>query len=383
MKQLAQATEILHTQTDAQSLVSANGEPTLRMLYELAWCYRAQADAQTDAARINLAHDSLEKIRSRWPKEQEMPASLTAPDIALADVPVQPAEQKARDSYQKLIFAGPATALASQARFELAELLSQRGQIDAALELLATALENQPPKPLAQRIKIRVAAALLAKKNPVSALAQLKPILADKETAVAAEARYLAGEANIQQQEWPKAIESLLPFRDQDPYRNAQGIADRALARLGFAYAQAGQWDASRQTYDTLLNRFGQSPFVDEARLGMGLSLQSQKRYDDAVNIYLDLTRRSASESAAMAMVNIGVCRQEQKRPDDALKSLLLVPMTYDYPDCTAAAWYQAGRAQADNKKPEEAAKLWNRVVKEYPGTTWATLAQQRLAEMK
>jgi TolA-binding protein len=57
--------------------------------------------------------------------------------------------------------------------------------------------------------------------------------------------------------------------------------------------------------------------------------------------------------------------------------------MTYDYPDCSAAAWYQAACVHADNKNADEAAKLWNRVVKDYPTTSWATLAQKRLTEIK
>jgi TolA-binding protein len=384
LKPLAQATDLLRTQADAQALAAANAEPTLRMIYELAWCYRVQGEAETDAARVKLQHDAVEKVRSHWPKDaSNPPAVLSAPEIPLTDIPIQPSEQKARDSYQRVIFAGPATALASQARFEMAELLSQRGQYDAALDLMATALENQPPKDLTQRIKIRVAAALLAKNSPEPALAQLRPILADKDTAMASEARYLAGEASILQKDWPKAIEMLIPFRDQDPFRNAPEIADRALLRLGYAYAQSKQWEPSRQAYEALVSRFAQSPCVNDARFGMGWAMQNQQRFDEAVNLYNDLRNRTAAEPAARALLNIGVCRLEQKKPDDALKLLLAVPLTYDYPDTTAGAFYQAARAQVDIKQPQEAAKLWSRVVKEFPTTQWASLAQQRLAELK
>jgi TolA-binding protein len=72
----------------------------------------------------------------------------------------------------------------------------------------------------------------------------------------------------------------------------------------------------------------------------------------------------------------------EQKRPADAAKALLTVAYTYDYPEWTAPAWYEAGRALAEEKKQEEAAKLWRRVVQEFPKSKWAPLAQQRLAEL-
>ena len=114
----------------------------------------------------------------------------------------------------------------------------------------------------------------------------------------------------------------------------------------------------------------------------MGLALQNMKRFDEAVNQYGEVTKRTAAEVAARAQFQIGLCRVEQKRPADATKALLAVAYTYDYPEWTAPAWYEAGRALAEEKKQEEAAKLWRRVVQEFPASKWAPLAQQRLAEL-
>ncbi|MDB5354262.1 MAG: hypothetical protein JWN24_715 [Phycisphaerales bacterium] len=382
-KDLAQAAESLRGQAEAQAQKSPGSEAHLRMMYELAWCYRVMADAEADAVTVKRQQDAVEKVRANWPKDAGSPPALGAAEVPLASVPVQPSEQKARECYQKVIAAAPAAKLASQARFELAELLSRRGETDAALVQLATALENSPPPELAQRIKLRVAAALLAKDNAASALAQAKPVMEAKDSPVAGEARYLVGECFIRQQDWPRAIETLLPFRDQDPLRNTAGLADHALLRLGYAFTQTNQWEPSRQAYEILVNRFGQSIWCDEARFGMGWALQNQKRYDEAVNVYADLTRRSASESAARAQVNIGICRNEQKRPAEALKALLAVPLTYDYPECSAAACYEAARAHLDSQQPKEATQVLQRVVKDYPATKWASMAQQRLAEIK
>lgn len=384
LKLLAAAAQALQAQADASPPAAAGSEATLRMLYELAWCYRVAGDDETDAARLKLQRDALEKVRARWPKDQpKLAAGISTPEIALSDVPVQPGEKKAQELYQRLIAAAPASALASQARFELAELLCQRDQVDAALDLLATALENQPPKALAQRIKVRVAAALLAKNNPAPALAQLKPILADKDSPVGPEALYLSGEAQIQQRDWAKAIEALLPFRDQDPYRNIPGITDHALMRLGHALEQSSQWDPARQTFEAVVGRFPQSEWVDHARFEVGWCFQSQKRYDQAVNAYADLIRRAVSEPAARAQLNIGVCRLEQKQPAEALKTLLLVPLSYDYPELGAAACYHAAQALLDSQKPQEAMLLLQRVLKDYPRSQWASLAHKKLVEMR
>ena len=353
--------------------------------YELAWCGRLQADVETDAARRKLQSETAEKLRAKLVKEGVQPSALPppAPQVATADLPITKAEQQARQDYQALIAAGPSSPLAAQARYELAELLINRGEHDAALDYLVVALENTPPVETAEHIKLRIAACLLAKNDGKNALAQAKAVLLNPKSPAAAEARYLVGEALIRQQDWPKAVEALLPFRDQDPWRNAPEVADRALLRLGYAYAQSGNWDASRQACEALVGRFAQSPWADEARYAIGWAQQNQKRYDEACNAYAEVTRRTASEAAAKAQYNIGVCRAEQKRYPEALKALDAVAYTYDYPEWSASACYQAALIQSEQKQPAEAVKLLQRVVKDYPDSHMATLAKQRLSEFK
>ena len=62
---------------------------------------------------------------------------------------------------------------------------------------------------------------------------QLQIVLQNAASPVLPEARFLAGEAFLQAKDWNAAIERLVPFRDQDPYRGVPELADRALLRLG------------------------------------------------------------------------------------------------------------------------------------------------------
>ena len=361
-------------------------EPHLRVLYEMAWCYRALADAEVEAARARLRRESLERLQAKAAKDVppgQSPAAVPSPDIPAAAVPPPPSEKAARDAYQNLIAAAPQAPLAVQARFELAEMLAQRSDPDGALELLAEALTNNPPAELADAIRLRMAACFLARKDPKSALAQVQPVAANPASPFAAEARYLAGEASVQQQDWAKAIEKLVPFRDQDPFRNVPEVADRALLRLGYAYAQTGQWDASRQALDALVQRFAQSAWANEARYGIGWAWQNQKQHDNAVAAYAEVTRRTAAEVAARAQVQIGLCRLEQKRYPEAAQALLVVPFTYDYPEWQGQALCEAARAYVEMNQPGEAAKLLERVVRDFSKSPWAQVAQRRLAQIK
>jgi tetratricopeptide (TPR) repeat protein len=387
---LSQAAAPLTALVDQLAAQKAPAELTQRVLYELAWCDRTAGEAEAELARQKARKEALDRIVAKLPKPPagQTPPTILAPDVPLASIPIQPAEVQAKDRYKKLIAAGPDRPLAIRARFELAEMVADRGDYDGAIELLNAALLAGPPQDLAERVKLRLAACFLGKGDGKSAIAAAKPIfdagkpnLPQPQAQLVGEARFIQGEAAIQLQDWKKATDLLVPFRDQDVLRNIPGVSDRALLRLGQAYAQSGQWQPSQQAFEALVQRFGQSPWTEEARFGIGFALQNQNRFDEAVSAYTEITRRTASEVAARAQVHIGMTRIAQKKYAEATTALLSVPYTYDYPEWSAAACYEAARAFKEMQKPQEAASLWKRVVDEYPNTKSAALAKAKLQE--
>jgi tetratricopeptide (TPR) repeat protein len=387
-EELAAANKMVETQTDAirdaaenfqvqaeQIATTASGsEAHLRMLYEAAWCYRLLADAETGAARLKAQRDAQEKAKSGTAAKQSAEP---------AAIPSAPSEQRTIECYRKIIAAAPDSSVAMQARCELAEMHSAHDEADPAIELLTDALEKSRAGEVSSRVRLGLAAAHLARKNPVQALACVQPILAIPLGPDAAEARALAGEALVQQQLWPKALEQLLPFRDDDKLRNVTGVSERALLRLGHAFAQSSQWDASRQTLEALVQRYPQSLWIDEARYAIGWAWQNQKNFDNAVAAFTEVTKRTAAEVAAKAQFQIGLCRIEQKRYDEAVNALLAVAYTYAYPEWTAAARCEAARAHMEMNKPKEAASQWQQVLNDHPKSPWAEVARKGLGGIK
>jgi tetratricopeptide (TPR) repeat protein len=378
---LRQTAEFFKAEAAKLQPPAAGSEAHLRMLYEAAWSYRALAEAEIEAARQKLQAQALEKTLANLRKQQpnQPPPALNPPEIVLTTIPLQPSEQAARDQYNALLAVGRDVTLAARARLELAELLAQRSEHDRALELLAAALQSNPPLELADRIHLRIAVCLLAKNDPQAALGQIQAVQRNAASPLAAEARCLAGEAYAQAKDWNQAIEQLRPFRDQDPFRNLPGLSDRALLRMGQALAEAHRWDESRQTLEALTQRFGQSPWVHEARYGIGWAWQNQNQFDQAANAYAEVTRGTTAQVAAQAQLQMGRCRLLQKRFPEAAKDLLVVPSTYDYAEPSAAALYEAGQAHLEMKQPAEAAKLWQAVTRDYASSRWADSARQRL----
>jgi cellulose synthase operon protein C len=131
------------------------------------------------------------------------------------------------------------------------------------------------------------------------------------------------------------------------------------------------------------VNRFGNGPWAAEARYGIGWAYQNQGQFDNAVNAYTQVVNSVATELGAKAQLNIGQCRFAQKRYPEATTALLVVPFTYDYPNLSALALIEAARALAEDKQPDQASKLLERVIRDHPETESAEVAKKRLEELK
>jgi cellulose synthase operon protein C len=363
-----------------------------RMYYDAAWAYRTLADAEVAAARLKMQQDRQKALQAEADKKAPpgtKAPQVPLPDVARGEIPVQPYEQRARGAYQKLIGDFADTLLSIDSRFELAELFAERDEFDPAIKLLKEANDVEPrgdrlPAPeLVDKIRIRLGCCLMAKKDLDAALGSFEAVAGNPKSPLVAQGMYRAGEVLLAKGETAKAIERLAPFRDKPEFQNVPGVTDRALLRLGYALGLDKKWDASRQAYEALVNRFGGSPWVNEARYGAGWALQNAGQFDPAVNWYSQVVAATTTELAAKAHLQIGLCRLEQKRYGDAAAALLIVPYTFDYPELCATALCEAARALVEDKKPEQAERLLRKVVKDYPTSEWAKVAQERLEKLK
>jgi TolA-binding protein len=386
MKDVRDAVRYFVGQAEQPRQKEATSEARARMLYEAAWGSRLIAEQEIETARRKLQNDLWQKLRDEAAKKTppgRQPPFVAAPRVPLKMVPLQPAETQTRKLYQTLIADFPDLALNADARFDLAELLGERGEHAEAIKLLQDALDKEPPPELTDKIRVRLGDCLLRKGDAKAALAQFEPIAANPKSAQCAQAKYRAGECQLRLDAPAEAVKQLAAFRDQGPFQNLPGLTDRALLRLGHALGLLKQWDASRQAYEQVVNRFGSGPWVHEARYGIGWAYQNQGQYDNAVNAYNQVVNAVATELAARAQMNIGLCRLAQKRYAEASTALLVVPFTYDYPQLSALSLVEAARAFSENKQNAQAIKLLERVLRDHPDSESAEIARKRLEELK
>jgi TolA-binding protein len=281
-----------------------------------------------------------------------------------------------------MIEAYPDLPLSHSARLELAEVFANQNEYAPAIKLLEEAIDKEPPAELTEKMHLLLGSCYLASKDYKAALAQLDAVTQNPKSPLLAHAHYRAGECLFAMKDYPKTVLRLAVFRDQPPFQSIPGVSDWALLRLGQAYAALKQWDPSRQACEHLLGRFGNSELVAEARYTIGQAYENQKQHDAAVNVYGQVIAGSATETAARAQFQIGLCRLEQKRYPEATAAFLAVALTYEYPEWTAGALCEAARSLVEEKKTAEAARLLRKVVRDHPKSTWVEVARARLAAL-
>ena len=223
------AVDYLEAQAGQLKASPALQEVRGRMLYEAAWGARMLAEPQVEAARAAILQDNLKKLNISSSK-------FPLPEVPLDKVPLQPSEKRARGLYKTLIDQVGDIAIGTEARFELAELLSQRNEHDAAVQLLTDVLDKEPSPDMTEKVRLRLGGIFAAKGNIKGALQQFDAVASNPKSQLLRLGSTIgAGEALIKNQQYGDAIKRLTIFRDNGSWNNVSGLTDRGLVRLGYA----------------------------------------------------------------------------------------------------------------------------------------------------
>ncbi len=323
-----------------QERYAAGLEPRLRasLLYEKAWCLR-NLDRPEEAAEAYEA--VLRELTEGRLRERSM--------LELAELEVDAGRHEqaaARLRELRSSISGPGKAprnLAEHCTYQLGLCEYHLGNYGAAVELLEEFITSWPDSDLL----------------PAASL--------------------LAGEASIAEGRHQEAILHLERVVNDHTEHEAWGPS---LLRLGDALAAIQAWPRSEAAFRRYLAEQPDSASWYQAQFGVGLALENQKRFDDAIAAYRAVIGRHDGPTAARAQFQVGECLFAQKRFDDAVRELLRVDILYAYPEWSAAALYEAGRCFVEMGDTVSARKQFEQVQAKYASTDWAPLAADRLNDL-
>ena len=146
--------------------------------------------------------------------------------------------------------------------------------------------------------------------------------------------------------------------------------------------AQQNQWNDAYAIASKIAADFPDFEQQYEVDYLLGRCLASQADFEAARQAYGRVIRSPAgakTETAAMAQWMIGETFFHQKNYETALREYSRLEILYAYPTWQAGALLQAGKCHELLGEGKEAADLYQRIVKNYPSTTFAAEAAKRL----
>ena len=325
-------------------------------------------------------HDEAAKVLAELAAKKDTSSDAVLYELAWAQRQLRRTED-AKQTYRRLLAEYGKSKLVPNARAELAELLDIEKQYAEAAALLQQVLAD----PAADAKTVAVSAYRLGlcqvrlNKHAEAAAAFdtfVKKFKADENVP---SALYQAGAA------WAvlgKHAEARTRLAELLGKYSGDALAPAARLKLGEVEASAGQYAMSAAVYAEYLKKHPRDRYAYLAKFGMGWALENQGKKAEAIGWYQQVVETHNGATAARAQFQIGECHYALGKYDLAAKELMKVDIVYAYPQWSAVALYDAGRAFEQLKQVDNARKQYALCVKKYKGSAPAALAAKRLAAL-
>lgn len=276
----------------------------------------------------------------------------------------------------------PAHPLSVTVLYQLAELFEGEKRPQLALDTYQQVIDRFGQSDLAESAHLRRGEILAGQAQWSAALLEYEQALAvTKSDAVQVDALYGVARAQHELKRYDAAIAAYRRVGLELPNNRLTVASLRGLARV---LTETGRKAEARQTWETLLERAPRDTTAAEAHVEVGLLLQSDGEYRQALERFQQALSRATPEVAARAQYEIGRTYTAQKNYQQGTLELLKV--VYLYPQqqrWVQRALFQAGANYEQEQKWQEALAIYQKIVNEVPGTEPRQQASQKIEQLK
>jgi tetratricopeptide (TPR) repeat protein len=157
-----------------------------------------------------------------------------------------------------------------------------------------------------------------------------------------------------------------------------------SLRGLAQVFTQSGRQAEARQAWETLLQRAPKDATAAEARVELGLLLQSAGEHRRALEQFSQALARATPEVAARAQYEIGRTYTAEKNYQQGALELLKV--AYLYPQqqrWVELALFEAAANYEQERKWQDALAIYQKIVNEVSGDKPREQATQKIEQLK
>jgi TolA-binding protein len=298
-------------------------------------------------------------------------------------------DEAATAQYQFLIEKYPKSELLIKVQSELAELNLDAGAQDEVIAKLTETLAKVTDPNMKFEIEYQLASAYFKKKDYETSAVKFEALIpGGEQSKLLGSIRFQAGEARL-------ALTETVPAREHF-YSALQApgvpkpLVESILMRLGETQNITGQYAEAQKTYERFLREFPESQWVRNARYGYGFALEKQENYPSAIGEYSKLLPAAQDDPLKMdkwmvqGRYQIGECYFNTKDYDKAMAIFISVDTnSQGYPEWQAKAVLEMSRILMVQDKRPDAMERLKEVMRRFPKTKAAAVAQKYLDELR
>lgn len=320
------------------------------------------------------------------------------PDAPFADKAVyewawceraQKRTKEATERYELLLAKYGKSLLVTQVQSELAELNLDVGAQDAVIAKLTETIKTATEPKLKFELKYQLASAHFKKQDYEGAAPMFEALLPDGEKSeLLPSILFQAGESRL-------ALTETVPAREH--YRVATllggvpaSLAESILLRLGETQNMTGQHKEAQDSYNKFLKQYRESKWTRNAQYGVAFAIEKQQNYKKAIGEYAKLMPTDDKRKVKMdkwlvqGRYQIGECYFNLQQYDKAMAEFASVDANgRGYPDWQAKAVLEMGRIMLSLNKQDDALARMKEVLKRFPKTKAADVAQKYLDDIR
>ncbi|MCA9248825.1 MAG: tetratricopeptide repeat protein [Planctomycetales bacterium] len=350
---------VTSTQVPRAMLRAGNLYDSLQQNRDAAELYRRLIDEHPDSAEVESAWYGL-----AWVSEEigDAAQSLAA--------------------FHELYEAFPDSSYWAESAYRVAREAAAQAAWEEANEVLTKLVDSSPgPDVLAHALYLQGRIALKRElwSDVEAPLARLIRELPDSEFTLQAE--YTRAEAAFREQRFGDALSLLNPLLGRIAGHTENWVAMIPL-RLAQTLAHQREWDRAREVALSISDQFPTFDRQYEVDYLIGRCDSTRGDFTAARNAYqrvIDSSMGGKTETAAMAQWMIGESYFHQRNYQAARAAYLRTEILYGYPHWQASSLLQAGKCNEFLGRYEEAAGLYEKLLKKYPDSEFADEAQRRL----
>jgi TolA-binding protein len=342
------------------------------------------------AARIcdQLGHDSKSadlyaRLIRDFPEHDSLDAALYQGAWVLRDLDrANEADERFRTLHEKHSH----SRYWADATFRLAERAFAGKRYEDTVRLLAELTTARPDQKQVPHVLYLQAQTAAVQERWADVIKAMKPLTeASGDSPFKPLAEYWTAEALYRQGDFTAAGERLseLLVKTADSHEPWRAMVALRQAQV---LAHQKKWKDAQDLAATISRRWPEFDQQYEADYVIGRALAARGEFDEARAAYQRVIRSEIggkTETAAMAQWMIGETYFHQKNYETALREYLRLEILYAYPTWQAGALLQAGKCSEQLGQWKQAADLYQRLVKEFPETTFVDEARKRLTTVR